>query len=174
MLRGLSLTQPWASLVSIQAKKIETRSWATSYTGWLAIHASKQFPMDCQYLTLREPFRGALVAGGLEESEKLSRGAIVAVAKLVRCLPTTECAAIWTLPKTVRPYTWTIWVRRSYFAVPEPEWTFGDYSSDRFAWLLDDAHRLPEPIPWKGALGLWRLPPDVEQRIREQLPAVRW
>ena len=37
----LSLWEPWATLMAIGAKKIETRSWATSYRGWLAIQASK-------------------------------------------------------------------------------------------------------------------------------------
>lgn len=34
-MRGLSLTQPWATLVAIGAKKIETRSWTTTYRGAL-------------------------------------------------------------------------------------------------------------------------------------------
>lgn len=40
-MKGLSLTQPWATLVAIGAKRIETRIWATSYRGPLAIHAAK-------------------------------------------------------------------------------------------------------------------------------------
>ena len=31
--KALSLTQPWATLVAMGAKRIETRSWATSYRG---------------------------------------------------------------------------------------------------------------------------------------------
>jgi hypothetical protein len=30
---------------------------------------------------------------------------------------------------------------------------------------------LAEPVPCKGALGLWRLPEDVEKAVREQLEA---
>src|SRR5205085_11846598 len=41
MLKALSLLQPWATLVIIGAKTIETRSWSTSYRGTLMIHASK-------------------------------------------------------------------------------------------------------------------------------------
>lgn len=43
-MKALSLTQPWATLVAIGAKKIETRSWSTSYRGPVAIHASKGYP----------------------------------------------------------------------------------------------------------------------------------
>ena len=43
-MKALTLTQPWATLVAIGAKRIETRSWRTSYRGPLAIHAAKGFP----------------------------------------------------------------------------------------------------------------------------------
>src|SRR5215212_7218280 len=39
-MKVLSLLQPWASLVVMGLKKIETRSWQTSYRGELLIHAS--------------------------------------------------------------------------------------------------------------------------------------
>lgn len=38
-MRGLTLHQPWASLVGLGVKTIETRSWSTAYRGPLAIHA---------------------------------------------------------------------------------------------------------------------------------------
>jgi len=37
----LSLLQPWATLVVMGIKKIETRSWSTTHRGALLIHASK-------------------------------------------------------------------------------------------------------------------------------------
>ena len=43
-MKVLTLTQPWATLVAIGAKRIETRSWSTKYRGPLAIHAAKGFP----------------------------------------------------------------------------------------------------------------------------------
>lgn len=39
-MKAISLLQPWASLVVMGAKKIETRSWNTKYRGELLIHAS--------------------------------------------------------------------------------------------------------------------------------------
>jgi len=41
---ALTLTQPWATLGAIGAKKIETRGWRHSLSGTLAIHAAKSFP----------------------------------------------------------------------------------------------------------------------------------
>ena len=43
-MKALSLTQPWATLVVIGAKRIETRFWHTSYVGPLLIHAAKAIP----------------------------------------------------------------------------------------------------------------------------------
>lgn len=41
-MKALTLWQPWASLVALGEKKIETRTWSTTYRGTLAIHASNQ------------------------------------------------------------------------------------------------------------------------------------
>ena len=43
-MKAITLTQPWATLVAIGAKRIETRSWRTFYRGPLAIHAGKTLP----------------------------------------------------------------------------------------------------------------------------------
>ncbi len=40
-MKTLSLLQPWATLVVMGIKQIETRSWSTAYRGPLLIHASK-------------------------------------------------------------------------------------------------------------------------------------
>lgn len=39
------------------------------------------------------------------------------------------------------------------------ESSFGDYTPGRFAWILADVQKLPDPIPAKGALGLWEWTP---------------
>src|SRR4051812_45890081 len=39
-MKALSLLQPWANLVVMGVKTIETRSWTTAYRGELLIHAS--------------------------------------------------------------------------------------------------------------------------------------
>lgn len=41
-MKALTLWQPWATLIAIGAKSIETRSWGTSYRGPLAIHAANR------------------------------------------------------------------------------------------------------------------------------------
>lgn len=63
-MKTISLWQPWASLVAIKAKRIETRSWYTSYRGPLAIHAAKVFPKWVHELCCEAPFSEALVEYG--------------------------------------------------------------------------------------------------------------
>lgn len=43
-MKAITLWQLWASLLACGAKKYETRSWATSYRGPIAIHAAKKDP----------------------------------------------------------------------------------------------------------------------------------
>lgn len=151
----LTLTQPWASLVAIGAKKIETRSWSTSYRGPLAIHAAKGMPTSAVECCVSEPFLSVLQAAGFMPPEFpldrpydvmawFPRGKVVAVCGLVDCLP----IKIYSIGDSAINGT-------SYPLPAEPERSFGDYSVGRFAWLLADIRALPTPIPAKGALGLW-------------------
>lgn len=151
-MKALSLTQPWATLVAIGAKRIETRSWGTSYRGPLAIHASKGFPKWAQETCWEEPFRHALVSGGeavAEPKGSLPLGAVIATCRLAHCKfirdPGMMSTRDWKIPTS-----------------EEHEYFFGDYTPGRFAWFLDDVQALPEPIPAKGALGLWEWEPPRE------------
>lgn len=42
-MKAISLWQPWASLMAMGLKKVETRHWPTRYRGPLLIHAAKKF-----------------------------------------------------------------------------------------------------------------------------------
>lgn len=39
-MKVISIMQPWATLIVLGHKKIETRSWNTKYRGEILIHAS--------------------------------------------------------------------------------------------------------------------------------------
>lgn len=144
-MKALSLTQPWATLVAIGEKAIETRSWATTYRGPLLIHAAKDFPTAAKDLLLDRRFHQALARAGYYGPEHLPRGAIVAIADLV----------------DVRQMTQDTWPSLFEAAAQEHEHAFGDYRAGRFAWLLANVRPLPAPIPCRGALGLWTPPPDL-------------
>lgn len=139
-IQTLSLLQPWASLVVIGAKKIETRSWSTSYRGSLAIHASKRLTRDQKEMCDEWPFYEALAAVGIGSWRDLPTGAIVATCRLTEVLATDRVVA------------WADHYLRGH------EKAFGDYTPGRYAWLLADVVPLPEPIPARGSLGLWAHP----------------
>jgi hypothetical protein len=135
----LSLTQPWATLMALDAKKIETRSWTTSHRGPIAIAASVSFPADCQRICLIEPYRSCLLAGGYKGPSDLPRGAILAVVDLIDVLPTQL-------------------IVRHGISAQERE--FGDYNPFRFGWLTRNVRRLPRPLAFKGGQGLTKDIPD--------------
>ncbi len=132
-MRVLTLTQPWASLVAIGAKRFETRSWGTSFRGRLAIHAATGFPAWARRTCLENEYiLDTLVEQGLDVPD-LPLGQIITVCHLVSAVP----------------------VEKSPWVISEREAAFGDYRAGRFVWYLDDVRQLPEPIPARGALGLW-------------------
>jgi len=147
---GLTLTQPHATLVVTGPKKNETRSWNTRYRGLLAIHAGRKFPQDCRDLYSQEPFAEALGGQTVTDAFK-TLGCIIGVARLEYIFSTTDSP--WRIPD---PGSW--------------EWRFGDYSPGRYAWVLSEPHLLEKPIPCRGRLGLWTLPPEVLQSVLNQLP----
>jgi hypothetical protein len=147
--KAITLTQPWATLVAIGAKRIETRSWRTDYRGPLAIHAAKTYPLAARGLRYDEPFYRALWDAGIKPDMPIPIGAVVAVCDLVSVV-TTQYA------KTPGGIGWGAPDGRIYdFTLTDEERAFGDYSNGRYAWLLADVRSLAEPIPAKGALGLW-------------------
>ena len=151
-MKVITLTQPWATLVAIGAKHIETRSWATKYRGPLAIHAAAGLgPVGGRRGLFRlchtPPFTEVLDAAGHTTAiDHLPYGAIVAVCELLDCRPTAGALGEQGIgPK------YADWVHE----LSASERAFGDYTPGRFAWLLANVRALPEPIPAKGALGLW-------------------
>ena len=172
-MKALSLTQPWASLVAIGAKRIETRSWYTPYRGSIFIHASKGFPAWAQEACDEDPFYDLLTRAGLlwpvgdetltykaaERYAALPLGAIVAAARIMDVEATGDVAR----------RVGTGW---SFELSPLDRWeltkqeaAFGDYSPGRFAWLLGDIRPLASPIPCKGALGLWNVPNEILSQL---------
>ncbi len=49
------------------------------------------------------------------------------------------------------------------------ELALGDYSAERWAWLIGYAEPLSEPIPCKGKQGVWRLPADITEQLGAEL-----
>lgn len=161
-MKALTLTQPWATLVAIGAKKIETRGWSTSYRGPLAIHAAKRIPPEFKKLcgaVPPEPFASALkgITWRMVEtsewtmhqglSHNLHLGCVVAICELVHV---RQIDSLFNFPTCDG-----IWYHQRHWRLDEQERAFGDYTVGRYVWLLDNIQPLANPVSAKGALGLW-------------------
>lgn len=172
-MKALPLWQPWASLVAIGAKRVETRHWPMppALAGQrVAIHATKGTgPGGEGAFRARlnsEPFRSALAGAGLDSephrglyrdpvtkelaplihANALPRGAIIATVVLDRCTGITEHGALAL--KELNPW----------------EHAFGNYCLDegpRFAWVLRDVSLLADPVPFIGSQGIFEVPDEL-------------
>src|SRR5579859_1109893 len=85
-MKALTVMQPWATLVALGAKRIETRSWNTHYRGPLAIHAARNFPAWAREFLGEAPFESVL-RPFFRSFTALPVGCVVATARLVNVLP---------------------------------------------------------------------------------------
>jgi len=140
-MKTLSLLQPWASLVVMGVKKIETRSWKTDYRGPLLIHAS--LGKKGSLLSAEAPFKKFIKA-----FKSLPFGSVIGVVLL----------------EDVVPVEHLLLSDHELASLTMEEKAFGDYSKGRYAWLLTDPKIFDHPIPFKGTLGLWEfhIPPSVQ------------
>jgi len=165
-IRCITLYQPFASLIALGAKKIETRSWRTHYRGRLLIHSARSFPGWARDLCNREPFatvlRGASYADEASGSASGSASASVDPDRL----PLGDILALCNLKHCVRIGTPGIDLPPA-----EPERSFGDYTSGRYAWILTDIQPLSRTIGATGSMGLWKLYRSVLELLAESIPA---
>lgn len=142
-MKALTIRQPFASLIAIGEKKIETRSWNTAYRGPLAIHSSKSFSKFEKDICKRRPYRDCLKKHGLSELD-LPLGAIIAVCELVEIIPTEK------------------FIRSDWpHLIFANELIFGNFEKGRYAWLIKDVRILEKPIEFTGRLGLWDLDDNI-------------
>jgi len=143
-MKVLSLIQPWASLIALGEKKIETRSWKTDYRGPLLIHAGKKIDDD---ICRQYPFTDILAEYDLLFKDQMPTGVIIAKCNLVDCLKIENPVYKDGL---FRPK-----LENGQLVDLHNEYLFGDYTPGRYAWLLENAEQLDNPIPAKGKLRLW-------------------
>jgi len=146
-MKAISLIQPWATLVVIGAKKIETRSWNTSHRGEILIHASKKMTGEYKRLCQEEPFKTSL-----KDVDELPLGRIIGKVNILGTASTDAFGLMSTgipLKKTYSKKDWDI------------ELAFGDYSPGRFGWLLSDPVSFTNHYPINGSMSLW----NFDERI---------
>ncbi|HXI41622.1 MAG TPA: ASCH domain-containing protein [Bryobacteraceae bacterium] len=139
-MKALTLWQPWASLVALGEKRIETRCWSTKYRGHLAIHAAAKTPAFLGASRHTEQFIAELadvlnvrISAVPCAVAELPRSAVLCIVELCSIEETTRCREI----------------------LCERERIFGNYEDGRYAWALEMVEKLEPPIPAKGNRLLW-------------------
>src|SRR5690349_20249628 len=153
-MKVISLLQPWATLVVIGVKRIETRSWNTKYRGPVLIHASKKKISELIKLQSTWAFDAAFHSLGgtmspgskIDFSRDLPFGAIIGPVEIDNCRPTNSFTVEELDTKMRRPEgIGNYWTERQ----------LGDYTPGRFGWEVSKPIQFKTPIPAKGSLGLW-------------------
>jgi hypothetical protein len=139
-MKALTICQPYAEMICLpethpEHKRVENRTWYTRYRGTLYIHAGKSrqwltSTVDDQLFEIDEP-TGLYV-------DDMAFGAVVAIARLVDCL-------------AVDP------ILRGAYDEKYPWLRAHKHVNGPYCWVLDQVKRI-EPIPYKGAQGLWDYP----------------
>lgn len=164
-MKAITIWQPWATLLPLGIKLYETRSWATSYRGPIAIHAAalklpqvlkRCFPdEDDKLMFLDAIARGMKGTYTSKEIMDLLNGfptsSIVATARLIDCHKISVPYGFQILNDDT-PYTHKQNVR--FYTPSIVELTLGDWTPGRYAWEFADMKPIP-PIPAKGKQGLW-------------------
>lgn len=136
-IRALSWKEPFASLML--HGKIETRTWATSYRGWVLICASKA-PYNARQIDSLANKRHQIRITGvlLDAGRDINPGMAIAVGFLGNCrhmLPT------------------------------DAEKCFVDYHPDLYVHIYMDVQPIV-PFPWKGSQGWRTLGPEDKAKIK--------
>ena len=170
-MRGLSVKQIWAGCIAHLDKRTENRGrrFPPALLGQpIAIHAGLTVDKGIEWPGTAEQhaslfasnaewdaWRFWQIGGQVRDKDnwpaKLPLGAVVAVATVTGSHehgPGVECG----------DGSYAYGVICSRWAQP-----------GRWHWQLADVRPLPDPVPCKGMLGLWRLPEDVEKLVRAQL-----
>lgn len=166
-MKALTIWQPWASLLACGAKQYETRSWATSYRGPIAIHAAKKNVFDA--LTLI-PVPVALEMKRLIGAEwnDLPTEAVIAMGELVNVwhivhhpgldVDTAKFINIGAESLTTDKHASDF---GNYFVPSKQEFAFGDWTPGRYAWEIVNV-KMITPVPIKGRQGLWEWRDSLE------------
>lgn len=126
-MKAITITEPWASMIAKGFKKIETRSWPTSYRGKIAIHAGKGKPNRDWVGNVPEMMN--LIDNDIHP------GCIIAYADLIGCEKMTK-EMIDNVKKN------------------HAEYISGIYEPGRYAFILDNIQPVT-PIPTKGKQRIW-------------------
>ncbi len=147
-MKALTIKQPWLWCITDATKRVENRTWKPPFNmigQRIALHASKSHTKD-DWSHAQDIYPVAAIA-------TVPLGAIVATAVIVGYVVVEHKPNM--TPRLIEATKSAM----GYNERSDP-WFFGPVG-----WLLDDVVKLSQPVPCKGALGLWTVPDDVMEAI---------
>lgn len=148
-MKAITLIQPWASLIVLGHKTIETRSWHTNYKGEILIHAGlKKIIVDESSYQLLTELEN--IPGFVKNYPELPYGAIIGKATIEESFLMTE------------EY---ISLMQAAPGINKQQLSFGHFEPGRYAWRMSNPIVFKKPIPCRGALSLWNVPEDIIKLI---------
>lgn len=145
-MKALTICQPYAQLILLpetdsRHKRVENRRWYTNYRGPLLIHAGKSrewLEIDPETPDIDEEYDLPIA--------NMAFGALVAVADLVACVDAIDRSTASYL-NGVKQFPWLL--------------THQHAERHSFWWVLQNVRPFSEPIPWRGAQGLFEVPDEI-------------
>ena len=148
-MKALSVRQPWAWAI-LHGKRIENRTWASSFRGWVLIHATasgaERGALEYVNRVLDQTRRIQLHP---EDEQALPRGAIVGAARIV-------------------DWDWRDRIMELHPGLCAQQWAWIDGPK---CIVLDDVLALERPVRCLGRLGLWTVPVAAAAGVLSQLTA---
>lgn len=185
---ALTLWQPYAQLMADLEKRFETRSWATSYRGPMAIHASLNTSAEVLDVCMNRVFQDVLINHGYLQ-RRYAAGENFKLRKALRAGLPIKCvvAVGWLVgiyqTERLRDHEFRKRLLAAYEVEEAPhEWEFGNYANGRYGWLFLNVQKLATPIELPGHRMVWgishpelpRVPePQVDRRALNALIGVR-
>ena len=147
-MKAQTVQQPWAWCL-FHGKDVENRSWDTKHRGELAIHAGKRISER----GLESPlYRAALSRETSRRRHYIDQQGVI-----------LGMVNVDATHKAHEGCCDSPWGEQAYVEHG------GKTRRDVFHWEVSGANLLRDPIPVMGRLGLWTVPDDVVDLIREQL-----
>jgi hypothetical protein len=157
-MQASTLWEPWAMLVALEEKKVETRGWWTSHRGLLAIHAAKRWDVATFATCREEPFLSVLAKHGHDAKSfslghgtrkrpsvptTLPLGAVVCIVDLIDCVKMQTEGPLLSNNQSVSIGKYTDMLTAQELA-------FGIYAPGRYAHIMRLVERFKNPIPASG------------------------
>lgn len=142
-MQALSIRQPWAFAIVSGAKAVENRTWSSSYTGPLAIHASKKEDRHSVDDVLHRIHRQLELKVSIERLRRIYEstkglGCIVGTVDMVGCIRYGHSSKKDSISR----------------------WFEGPHG-----FLFRNAVALVNPIQCRGHLGLWKVPSGIAETV---------